>query len=178
MHCSRALLRVGAAGLIIALAGGSALADPARAKAPAPRGVAQLEAALHATKTDRGLRIVLPADGLFGRARDTLDSAADPRLSQLAELIAATRPREVRVAGHTDSSGSDEDAQTLSEERAHAVAAWLEAHMANDRPNYRPRFVEQGYGRTRPVAPNHTADGSDSPEGRERNRRVEIILHR
>ena len=39
-------------------------------------------------------------------------------------------------------------------------------------------IVEKGYGRSRPVAPNHNADGSDSPEGRQQNRRIEIYLRR
>lgn len=174
MHGSVALLRIGVASLAIAVAAGEALADAGRAKAPAPRSVQQLEAALHAAKTDRGWRIVLSADALFGAADDTLDAAAVPPLSQLAALIAAIRPREIVVAGHTDSSGSDEDNQLLSEKRAHAVAAWLDAHA----PKHRPRFVEEGYGRTRPVAPNHAADGSDNPQGRAQNRRIEITLRR
>ncbi len=144
------------------------------AKIPAPRSVPQLEAALHAERTYRGLRIVLPADALFGSAPDTLDANADPLLAQLAELIAKTRPREVEVAGHTDSVGTDADNLTLSKERAHAVAAWLEAHA----PKRRPRFVEQGFGRTRPVRPNHKSDGSDNPEGRAQNRRIEVLLRR
>ena len=148
---------------------------PARGsgKTPAPRSVPQLEAALHA-RTYRGLRIVLPADALFGSAPDTLDANADPLLAQLAELIAKTRPREVEVAGHTNSVGTDADNLTLSKERAHAVAAWLEAHA----PKRRPRFVEQGFGRTRPVRPNHKSDGSDNPEGRAQNRRIEVLLRR
>jgi outer membrane protein OmpA-like peptidoglycan-associated protein len=174
MGRSCALVRVGAAALIIAVTAGSGLADAAASRAPARRGLAQLEAALHATNIDRGLRIVLPADRLFGASRDMLDSAADPLLAQLAELIAAIRPSEIHVAGHTDSAGTDADNQTLSDQRAHAVTAWLDAHAPNDRP----RFVEHGYGRTRPVAPNHTADGSNNPAGRERNRRVEITLLR
>ena len=174
MRRSFGVFRAAAACLVIAVTSGSATADPAAARAPAPRSVAQLEAALHATKTDRGSRIMLSADALFGLSRDTLDAAADPLLAQLAELIAATRPREVVVAGHTDSSGQDEDNQALSEARAHAVAAWLEATAAK----HRPRFVEQGFGRTRPIAPNHAADGSDNPEGRARNRRIEIMLRR
>jgi outer membrane protein OmpA-like peptidoglycan-associated protein len=144
------------------------------AKNPAASSVPQLEAALHAAKTDRGFRIVLPADELFGAAPDTLDASSDPLLAQLAELIAKTRPREVVVAGHTDSVGTDDDNLLLSQERAHVVAAWLAARAAKRGPH----FVEQGYGRTRPVAPNHKADGSDNPEGRAQNRRIELLLRR
>jgi outer membrane protein OmpA-like peptidoglycan-associated protein len=117
---------------------------------------------------------VLPADELFGAAPDTLDASSDPLLAQLAELIAKTRPREVVVVGHTDSVGTDDDNLLLSQERAHVVAAWLAARAAKRGPH----FVEQGYGRTRPVAPNHKADGSDNPEGRAQNRRIETLLRR
>jgi outer membrane protein OmpA-like peptidoglycan-associated protein len=141
---------------------------------PAPVGAAQLEAALHATRTDRGLLIVLPADELFGAAGKTLDGAAEPVLATLVELIAATHPREIQIAGHTDGAGTDDANQTLSEQRAHAVAGWLEDHIAK----HPPRFVEKGYGRTRPLAPNHNPDGSDNPEGRQTNRRIEIMLRR
>ena len=129
---------------------------------------------MHAEKTDRGLQLVLSADTLFGAVPDKLDAAADPLLTDLANLVTAMGLREVVVIGHTDSSGSDEANLALSKERAHAVAAWIEAHVAKHRPN----FVEHGYGRTRPVAPNHKADGSDNPEGRAQNRRIEILLRR
>ena len=134
----------------------------------------QLETALHAAKTDRGWRILLPADRLFGSSRDGLDATADALLAQLVELIAAIRPHEVIVAGHTDSAGSDDDNRAVSADRAHAVAAWLVAHAAK----HRPRFVEQAFGRTRPMAPNHNADGSDNPDGRASNRRIEVWLRR
>jgi len=143
------------------------------AKEP-PKTATQLEATLHASHGYHGLQVVLPADALFGSARDTLDTAADPTLANVAALIAALHPREVIVAGHTDSNGSEADNLSLSKARAEAVAAWLETHVEKRRP----RFVEDGYGRTRPVAPNHKADGSDNPEGRAQNRRIEITLRR
>src|SRR5712691_2591358 len=148
--------------------------NPAPAKDAAPKSLPQLEAALHAEKTDRGLRLVVPADLLFGATQGGLDGAAVPQLATLAELVAAVQPREVVVIGHTDSSGEDDANLALSKERAHAVAAWLAAHASKQRPH----FVEEGYGRTRPVAPNHNADGSDNPEGRASNRRIEIWLRR
>jgi outer membrane protein OmpA-like peptidoglycan-associated protein len=167
MHRSFSLLRGVAACLVVAIASGPALTKPVS-------GTQQLEAALHAVKTDRGLHIVLPTDDLFGATRDTLDVAADPLLVRLAELIAATRPREVVIAGHTDSAGRDDDNQALSAARAHAVAIWLAAHAGKPQPH----IVERSYGRTRPLAPNHNADGSDNPDGRARNRRIEIMLNR
>jgi photosystem I P700 chlorophyll a apoprotein A2 len=60
----------------------------------------------------------------------------------------------------------------LSENRADAVKSWLvqNASVAGS------RVTTQGWGETKPVAPNKKPDGSDDPEGRQKNRRVEIVL--
>ena len=134
----------------------------------------QLETALRAEKTDRGLRLVMPADQLFQSKQGTLDDNATTPLTALAELVSAFKPREVVVNANTDSVGDDDANLALSQQQAHAVAAWLAAHATKDRPH----FSEQGFGRTRPVAPNHNADGSDNPAGRAANRRIEILLRR
>jgi outer membrane protein OmpA-like peptidoglycan-associated protein len=155
-------------------------AKPAEATAPPPAtahkpmSLAELETALHTEKTDRGRRLVLPADALFQSKQGELDDAAVTPLTTLTALVEAVRPREIVVVGHTDSVGDDDANLSLSKQRAHAVAAWLAAHD----PKARPHFVEEGFGRTRPVAPNHNADGSDNPEGRAANRRIEIFLRR
>jgi outer membrane protein OmpA-like peptidoglycan-associated protein len=131
----------------------------------------ELEAALNAEKTDRGLRVILPANALFGTARAALDPVADPLLSSLAQLMAAMQPREIVVIGL---SGGDDANLALSKERTHAVAAWLAAHGSK----HRMHFVEQGNDGTRSVAPNNNADGSESPEGQEQNYRIQILLRR
>jgi outer membrane protein OmpA-like peptidoglycan-associated protein len=120
------------------------------------------------------VHIVLPADALFGLAGETLQSAAEPTLQQVALLIAKLRPEEVVVAGHTDSTGGDDNNLALSEQRARVVSAWLEAHAAKRQP----RYIERGYGRTRPLAPNHHPDGSPDPAAQQRNRRIEITIRR
>lgn len=117
---------------------------------------------------------MLSADALFGSEGGTIQAAAEPLLAQLVELIAKSRPREVVVAGHTDSAGSDDESLALSEKRAHAVAAWLSGRA----PKRRPQIIGKAFGRTRPLAPNHHPDGSANPEGRERNRRIEVMLLR
>ena len=141
--------------------------------AAAPQTVAQLAAALHATTTNRGWRIVVPAQALFGSAPATLDAAATPLLSNLAALATATRPSEVVVAGHVERAGPDEDNQALSARRAHAVAAWLAAHMP---PAHRLRFVEKGYGRNRPIKPDRNEAVSN--QGGQDSGSIEILLRR
>ncbi len=138
------------------------------------RAIAELEAAVHATRVDGGVRAILPADTLFGVAGDTLQHDAEPLLTDLADLVSSVHPRQVVIAGHTDSSGSDEANLVLSEHRADAVKDWLAARL----PKAEVRLTARGYGRTRPIAPNHKADGSDNPTGREQNRRIEVILKR
>ena len=73
------------------------------------------------------------------------------------------------IEGHTDAIGSDADNQALSERRAAAVRGALEAALGS---GY--QYTSVGFGETRPVAPNTKPDGSDDPDGRALNRRVEI----
>ena len=129
---------------------------------------------MRATQTEDGLRVRLSADTLFGDAPDALTDAGMAMLGEIAKLITATRPHQILVAGHTDGNGADGENLKLSEQRAHAVAAWLAEH-AGRKP---PRIVEQGYGRTRPIAPNRNPDASDNPDARAENRRIEIFLKR
>jgi len=71
----------------------------------------------------------------------------------------------VEVAGHTDSTGSDQYNQSLSQRRAGSVAAYLRS-----REVLADRLIEVGAGESRPIATN------DTPQGRRQNRRVEITL--
>jgi outer membrane protein OmpA-like peptidoglycan-associated protein len=140
----------------------------------APRTQNELEDLLNAEKTARGLRIRLPADTLFGTTRNTLDSAAGPRLEIVVELIKAIQPREIVVLGHTDTSGKRDVNLAISKERAKTVSEWLTEHGVDEPPH----LIAHGYGSTRPLAPNENADGSPDSEGRARNRRIEILLRR
>lgn len=73
--------------------------------------------------------------------------------------------------GHTDAKGADDYNQTLSEKRARTVKDWLAAKGA-----VAASTPIQGWGERKPVAPNAKPDGSDDPQGRQKNRRVEVIL--
>lgn len=76
----------------------------------------------------------------------------------------------VEVAGHTDSIGSDAYNQGLSERRSRTVYDYLTGHGIDAGRLIGPN----GYGESRPIAPNTNPDGSDNPEGRARNRRSEL----
>lgn len=74
----------------------------------------------------------------------------------------------VEIHGHTDNAGTADKNQQLSEDRAFAVKQWLEAKSPANFPEGRVRVF--AHGMTQPVAPNST------PEGKAKNRRVEIVL--
>ena len=78
----------------------------------------------------------------------------------------------MRIEGHTDGKGSPPYNQKLSVRRADAVKTWL-LRQADLKKIH---FVTAGFGATRPVAPNTKPDGSDDPDGRQKNRRVELII--
>lgn len=78
---------------------------------------------------------------------------------------------EIEMGAHTDSKGADEYNITLSHNRAKSVMEYiLSKGIATSRITFK------GYGETKPVANNANADGSDNPEGRQLNRRVEFII--
>jgi outer membrane protein OmpA-like peptidoglycan-associated protein len=116
-------------------------------------------------------RLRVGSDFLFDFDRAELRSEAEPALAELARRVAQAN-KMVMIEGHTDAKGTDSYNQTLSERRATAVRLALVAHgLGFEKLNIR------GFGKTRPVAPNQYADGTDDPEGRQRNRRVEVVIN-
>jgi WD40 repeat protein/tetratricopeptide (TPR) repeat protein len=77
----------------------------------------------------------------------------------------------VEISGHTDSRGSDEYNLKLSRNRAKSVVAWLKKRKIPSK-----RMVAKGYGETRHIAPNENPDGTDNPDGRQMNRRIELTI--
>jgi outer membrane protein OmpA-like peptidoglycan-associated protein len=115
-------------------------------------------------------RLVVAADALFAFDSADLSPQAAVTLEQLGPQLADAKGK-VTVEGHTDAKGGDDYNRVLSERRAKAVRDWLVAKgMA---PAGTPIV---GFGESKPVASNTQADGSDNPSGRERNRRVEVVV--
>ena len=77
------------------------------------------------------------------------------------------------IEGHTDSKGSSEANLALSKKRAESVRNWL----VNEK-GISATITTEGLGETRPVAPNRNPDGTDNPEGRQKNRRVTITVEK
>ncbi|MEJ1934750.1 OmpA family protein [Nostoc sp. NIES-2111] len=125
-------------------------------------------------ETPAELRIRLPADILFDFDKAVLRPSAAPALAQAADLVRQNPASVVTIEGHTDSKGKEDYNTRLSLRRAEAVRSYL-AQAATLNPN---KVKVNAYAARRPVAPNTKPDGSDDPEGRQLNRRVEIVLAR
>lgn len=127
----------------------------------------------NAEGTEDGAKLTLPEDILFDFDSDQLLSEADEAIEQLVQVIETTDDNEeVTIVGHTDNKGEDSYNQELSENRANAV---LEALADKDIDE--DRLNAEGKGANAPVAENTNSDGSDNPDGRQKNRRVEVIIH-
>jgi outer membrane protein OmpA-like peptidoglycan-associated protein len=121
-------------------------------------------------ETETEVRIELSGDILFDFDKATLRPAAEPILTRVAEVIRKYGKPMVRIDGHTDSKGSDDYNLKLSQRRADSVKDWLIANRATG------VLTTKGLGETSPAVPNDKPDGSDDPDGRQKNRRVEIIV--
>jgi outer membrane protein OmpA-like peptidoglycan-associated protein len=128
---------------------------------------------LQVKETATEIRIELAADVLFDFDKATIKPEAATALHTVAEIIKDKGTgRSVRIDGHTDGKGSDAYNQKLSERRADSVRQWLSQKEGLGQV----KMTTQGFGATKPVAPNTKKDGSDDPDGRQKNRRVEIVL--
>ena len=118
------------------------------------------------------LRIDLASDVLFDFDKYTLRSEADETLRKVGQVAAAYPNSPMLIEGHTDGKGLHPYNMKLSENRAASVKNWL-VKNSGIQP---ARINTRGWGETKPVAPNNRPNGSDNPEGRQKNRRVEIVL--
>lgn len=133
-----------------------------------PRGI-QAVRVVEAERCER--RVSLVADALFAFDQWTLTPEAEETLVVVVPEIEKAGKHPVSIEGHTDAKGSDDYNRTLSEKRAATVKQWLVAKGAVPDGT---RVVP--YGESKPVAPNQKPDGSDDPEGRQKNRRVEVVI--
>jgi outer membrane protein OmpA-like peptidoglycan-associated protein len=128
---------------------------------------------LNARETARGVVVSLPFTILFAFDSADLSPEARKKLDALATVLnqQQTLSRRIAVEGHADALGSQEYNLRLSQRRADAVAQELIASQIR-----RERVRSQGYGEQQPVAPNTNPDGTDNPDGRAQNRRVEVVI--
>jgi outer membrane protein OmpA-like peptidoglycan-associated protein len=141
-------------------------AEQARQAAEALRAqlLEQFNRILDTRDTPRGL-VVNMADVLFDTARFDLRPIAREKLAKFSGIVLAHPGLNLSIEGHTDSTGSDEFNQKLSEQRAESVRKYLIEQGLPD-----SSLTATGFGKSMPIADNSTA------EGRQQNRRVEIII--
>lgn len=111
------------------------------------------------------LRLVMPNNITFSVNQATLNTSIYATLNSVVKVLNRFEETLLQVAGHTDSSGSNEYNQTLSLRRAQSVADYLVSRQVDP-----SRLVVTGYGEGRPIASNA------SEAGRAENRRVELLI--
>jgi outer membrane protein OmpA-like peptidoglycan-associated protein len=107
----------------------------------------------------------------FDFDKDFIREESVVELSKLYYFMTSNPDMIVEVAGHTDSRGTDEYNIDLSKRRARSVQEWLAERGIKTK-----RVVTKGYGEAKPIMDNINADGSDNPEGRQMNRRIELTV--
>jgi outer membrane protein OmpA-like peptidoglycan-associated protein len=125
----------------------------------------QLNSILQTSDSARGL-IVNMSDVLFDTGSATLKPGAREKLAKISGILLAHPGLTLQIEGHTDSVGSDDFNQQLSERRAGSVLDFLAQQGVPG-----SAMTAHGFGKIQPVASNDTA------EGRQRNRRVELVVN-
>lgn len=124
----------------------------------------QLNLILETRDTARGL-IVNMSDVLFDSGKYTLRAGAREKLAKIAGIVIAHPGLKLEIEGHTDSVGTEESNQQLSEKRAASVRDYLgQQGVPSD------TITAKGFGETSPLTSN------DTTEGRQQNRRVELVV--
>ena len=136
-----------------------------------PKGINAVRTTTKKTAKSCERRLSVVGDALFDFDRANLRADAEETLAAAVPEIKKLGGRPNRIEGHTDSMGTDAYNLKLSEARARTVRDWLAKQKLI--PASTPI---RGLGKSMPVAPNTTPDGKDDPEGRQRNRRVEVVF--
>jgi outer membrane protein OmpA-like peptidoglycan-associated protein len=124
----------------------------------------QLSMVLQTNDTVRGL-IVNMSDVLFDTGSYTLRPAAREKLAKISGILLAYPGLKIQVEGYTDRVGGDDFNQRLSDQRSGVVRDYLIDQMVQA-----GSVTAKGFGKTQPVASN------DTPDGRQKNRRVELVV--
>jgi outer membrane protein OmpA-like peptidoglycan-associated protein len=133
---------------------------------------AQIKAAgAEIKETAAEIKISLQGEILFDFDKSNLRPAAESTLAQVAKMIGSYPKAQVLIEGYTDAKGSDSYNAKLSDRRAVSVKTWFAKHGVAENS-----MQTHGWGAAKPVAPNTHSDGSDDPDGRQKNRRVEITI--
>lgn len=116
-------------------------------------------------RVGEGIKITFDSGILFESGKSNLQPEAKANIDKLSVILNKYKDTNILIEGHTDSDGTEEFNQKLSESRANSVAS-----DAKGQGVVGSRITTVGYGETQPVASN------DTPEGKRLNRRVEIAI--
>jgi outer membrane protein OmpA-like peptidoglycan-associated protein len=116
-------------------------------------------------RVGEGIKITFGSGLLFDVAKADLRPEAQTNLAKMATILNKYEDTNILIEGHTDSDGSDQYNQQLSEQRAASVASYLSMSSVSS-----ARMTTQGYGESQPVMSNDTAAGKQA------NRRVEVAI--
>ncbi len=105
----------------------------------------------------------------YGFDSSNIRADAAVELDKLARFLQDNPQIKIELGSHTDNFGNDDYNLGLSQQRAESAVSYIISKGVDEN-----RIRARGYGETRPIAANTNADGSDNPEGRQRNRRTEI----
>jgi outer membrane protein OmpA-like peptidoglycan-associated protein len=125
----------------------------------------ELEKIAEVKRTEQGLLVNMKNDILFDTNKDVVKPEGVTELEKMGDILAKYSDDRVQIGGHTDAQGDAKYNQGLSERRATAVKAVLVSRGVQEK-----QIIVTGYGETKPVADNGTADG------RAKNRRVELHI--
>jgi outer membrane protein OmpA-like peptidoglycan-associated protein len=129
---------------------------------------------LQLKETEKAVTMKLEGDVLFDFDKAEIKPEAERTLDQVGTVIGQFPEGKVLIEGHTDSKGSPDINLELSKRRAEAVKDWL----VKKKGVPESIITSRGSGETKPVAPDTNPDGSDNPQGRQQNRRVEITVEK
>lgn len=118
-----------------------------------------------ASRVDEGILVTFESDVLFPLNSSYLTDRAKEELDKLLVVLNNDGVNTLIVKGHTDATGTEEYNQWLSERRAESVKNYLVANGFS-----KGGITTEGYGQSQPIAPNNTT------EGRQKNRRVELVI--
>jgi outer membrane protein OmpA-like peptidoglycan-associated protein len=112
-----------------------------------------------------GIKITFDSGILFDIDKSELRPVSQTNLTELAKILNKYPDTNILIEGHTDDTGSDDYNMTLSKDRAQSVALYMATIEVKS-----ARFSTAGYGEAQPIVMN------DTPEGRQKNRRVDIAV--
>lgn len=152
----------------VTLAGSSGVSqNSGLAVVGAESALTRVLADLKAAETATEITLVLDAAVLFDHDKSDIRPDADKALLSMLSVVDEYASSKVRIEGHTDSTGEDDYNLALSERRAQSVMDWMTRHGCAP-----ARLSIAGFGETKPAASN------DTDAGRQKNRRVEVIIEK